>query len=386
MWVLSRSSKRYKNHAVMTPKWQTKTFLSRENVFGFVVGLSLVAVLFLVSRSGKGVKDLVSEGKDVAQQQMVFFEPPTFHFGTILQQETVRHTFRLVNRGTGAVQILALRSTCNCTIIKEKLAGMNISPSGSLVIPVEFASGSQEGAISSAVEALLECEGVRYHARARLHGNVNADFTFLPRMVDFGSLEVGEKATETIDFQPGALKGFLMKNPQPTRSEFTVSFANATNDEVQASAGKRPQLAVTFEAPVVNRSTVFSGAIEVETSSERMPMVRIPVRASVRPNVEVTPEVVVLPAAVASGESRFKIRTLQPSKIVRATILTPDGFKRLQPNIETTDLNQSWELTHIRHAQNASLADAERIDFELEVRSGIGRKEARTVSVQVQRL
>jgi len=368
-------------------KWQANTLASRENVLGFALGLSLAAVLFIVSRSGKGANDLPGGDKDATQLKVVSFNPPAFNFGTVLQQETVERMFKLVNPGTSTVQIIALRSTCNCTIIKDKLAGMSISPGGSLPIPVEFTSGSQEGPVSSTVEVLLEYKGERQYARARLHGVVNADFTFLPRMVDFGSLAAGdEKAMETIDFHAGALNDFVIKSAQSSRSEYEVSFVNSRSNSLRVSVGERQQLKVLFTPPNVNRSMVIAGTIDVQTSSERMPMIKIPVRASVRPNLEVSPEVVVFPNGIVTGESRFKISTLQPSKIVRVSIQTSAGLQELETAAMISDSSDDWVHTHVRRAANAALTDCERIDFELEVRTGIGRREARTVSVHVQRL
>src|SRR2546425_6082409 len=132
----------------MTKNWQTKTFMSRETVLGFVVGLSLVALLFAISRIGAGnrhTKTSANRNSVVVQKQVVFFDPPAFDFGAVLQQQTIHHLFKLVNNSTNEMRIVGLRSSCSCTVLDDKLVRRSVAPRDSLMIPVEFRSTTYEG-------------------------------------------------------------------------------------------------------------------------------------------------------------------------------------------------------------------------------------------------
>lgn len=369
---------------------QTKAFLSGENVIGFLVGVSLVGLFFVTSRIGNGAKgtnhkNIARKRSGVSQQQMVFFEQPAFDFGTVLQKQTIHHAFRLVNKATNEMHIVGLRSSCSCTILDEKLIRMSIPPKDSLMIPVEFHSDFSEGPVSSAVQVFLETEGKRYIVRAQMQGQVNADFTIVPRSLDFGTLEPGQKATQSVRILRGALKGITITGPRVSASPFEVS---SITNRAGFSTAELGEIAVTFVAPMARSSQVFDGVVDFETSSTRVPRATIPVSATVIPEIVTVPETIVLPRPEKSGESRITIQTLQPSRIVRVRVIADGVPQELQfaGNINNPDEGDSWGLKHLRRINNASLVKAKRVDFELEVRNGTGRNEARSASVQIRSL
>lgn len=131
---------------------------------------------------------------------------------------------------------------------------------------------------------------------------------------------------------------------------------------------------------------MFGGAVEFETSSKRVPHVRVPVSAVVAPDFEISPEVIILQHGEPTGESRVTIRSLKPSRIIRLQIMTAEGPKELPTAVVTEDLNDDLGLSHVRRVKNSSLALAQRIDFEVEIRNGAGQKETRSASVQIKGL
>jgi hypothetical protein len=353
---------------------------SPETILGFVAGSLVLTLLLLAPRIWRG------GSRDDPRHQLervAVFEPPMFDFGEVLQAEVIRHEFRLINRTTNDVRLVGLRSSCNCAVVGQEMTGTTIPPKGFLSIPVDFHSNFDEGPTVSTVEAVTESRGARYYSKAHISGSINPDFTIEPRAVDFGTLAPGEEGTRTIRLGPRALKELEIVELRTTSDLFKVSLRNGQSG---VSPPPHPEIVVSFVAPALSSGEVFGGTVEIKTSSKRNPEIGIPLRATVRPDLEIAPELIVLPRSGASGQSRFTIRTLQHSRITRILIMRHTGAQDNLPSVTPDNPDDGWNLTHVRQLANSSLAEAKAIIFELEVRNGIGRNEARSTSAQIKRL
>lgn len=224
------------------------SLLSREIMFGFLFGGCIVAVLYIAdphSREAKGRPDT---------EQPAVFDPPSFNLGTILQAEVITHEFKLINRSTNEMRIVALRTSCHCTVIDKASTGTGIPPQGFVLLPVTFDSGLDEGTVAASVEVVLETQGKRHYARADLKGQINADFRIVPRSLDFGRLKPGERATRTIQIMRGALNDLKLMQ---ARSSGIFNCAFVTNLP-GALPPELPEIAVTFDAPSISSSQVSS--------------------------------------------------------------------------------------------------------------------------------
>jgi hypothetical protein len=359
----------------------TKLFNSRsswEIVFGLLIGICVVA-------AGVWVVPLLHLRNSRENQQVVVFEPQSFDFGSVSQFETVKREYRLINRGTNELRVLGLRTTCQCTVAGGEAVGKIIAPKEALIVPVEFHSTSQHGVGAARIEALLEGGGQRYYARAFIRGVVEAEFEIEPPAVDFGSIKSGEKKFFTVQIIPlSTTSNLIVKLPEST--EF-VKMVLHTNHSVIVS--KKFELDVILQAPLVKSSQLFCKDIKLTTTSQRMPMLTIPVKAMIRPELEIAPDTVVLSSGAQAGslESRFTIGSLYPSKVVRASVLTKDHVSKEVPAImDLASPEDTWDVTHVRRIANSLLTGAEQVDFELEIRDGTARPEARSVSVQIKSL
>jgi len=313
--------------------------------------------------------------------QIVAFDPSSFDFGKVFQAEHIKHEFKLVNRSTNEIRVLALRSSCQCTLIEKELAGKIIAPKGFLRVPVDFQTSSQRGPGGANVEALLESQGQRYYAKAFINAYVDADFEFEPRSLNFGAIKVGEKATQAIKLVPRALQDLTVKQPE---SNGALKVSLSTN--IAGSSSKVFELNVTIHAPSVRFSQVFSTVLSVETSSKRVPVLIIPVSAVISPELEIAPDIIVLSGKATSGETRLTIRTFQASRVLHTVVTKSKISKEVPVTADPSGSEETWDLTHVRRIGNSFLAGAERIDFDLEVRNGTAPTEARSVSVQVKSL
>ena len=353
---------------------RTKVVLERESILGVLVGACIVVAGALLMPGFHSPKN-AQAGIEVA-----VFDPPSFNFGTVLQLVTLNHDFKLLNRTTNEIRVIGTRSSCQCTVIGN-ISEKTISPKGFLVVPVAFETGLNHGAGGAKLEVFLESRGVRFHTQAIVKAYVEPEFEFDPRVLDFGTMKASQSITKTITIVPRKEGNLTLKRPESTEM---LKVLLRTNTPVSSS--KVFDMQVTLCAPAVKCSQVINGEIHVETSSIRTPRISIPVSAVIRPELEIAPEIVVLPRGGTLGESRFTIRTLQPSRAVRALVTKSGMSKEAPAAVDTNSPEEPFATAHVCRIDNSLLWGAERIDFELVVRNGAGRQEARTVSIQVKRL
>ena len=298
----------------------------------------------------------------------VGFEPPGFDYGTVTQATNVNHTFQLVNRTTNRLRLVALRTSCDCTVVSTSLLGRVLAPNESVPIPVSFQTGPRRGPIVSTLDAVLQGEGGRYLAQAWLSGEVWPDYSFEPRAVDFGDVRPGTITDRVVVFKPEALQDFGLLPTQWSMGPFQVM--------VQPR-----QVIITFQAPDVDHGEIDTRTLQVRTSSQRAPTVTIPVSARVVPEVVVSPSLIVLTPDLLSQTTRFTLESEKPARL-RAVLLDHGEAVPLRD----AALPPAWEHRHTIEVKNAWLADAQQITFLLEVRSATGRIEARSVAAHIQRL
>ena len=134
----------------------------------------------------------------------------------------------------------------------------------------------------------------------------------------------GQCATQTTLLRPARLPAPPVIQTQLNWGPFRVSVGHekdARTDRINAA------VTVVFSAPPLRRRELFSRPLTLPTLSTRVPRVEIALKAQVVPEVEITPDPLVLGPDPASGESRFSVRTRQPSRIVRAVGKSAHGAK-----------------------------------------------------------
>ena len=189
-------------------------------------------------------------------------------------------------------------------------------------------------------------------------------------------------ATQTTLLRPARLPAPPVIQTQLNWGPFRVSVGHekdARTDRTNAA------VTVVFSAPPLRRRELFSRPLTLPTLSTRVPRVEIALKAQVVPEVEITPDPLVLGPDPASGESRFSVRTRQPSRIVRAVGKSAHGAKVVELD-QSGQEDSEWGLAHHFLVRNSSLAGARQIDVELEVQRGAGETEARSASAQIERL
>ena len=310
-------------------------------------------------------------------QEKVAIENSTFDFGTALQNKKVRHQFRLFNESSNEVIIAGLRTTCSCTLTESNLIGSKIAPKSSIFIPAIYDTGNRDGEVSSSIMVLVSSKGSRYELEATMHGNIFSDFTIDPSFVDFGVVKPGEIVKRTISFRPKALKSVTIQKPIATNVSFTVSLSSETNFA---------QVIIEFHAPTIPREQTLSDLLQFPTSSERVPVAKVYVRGKVVPDIEITPDLIIIVPSKAPENLEFSLRTLHPSHLVNITAKAPNNSNRLE--FATDDTTNAFLLEHSVRLSNISrtIGSVREIEFELEVQNGTNEVETQFVSVPIKSL
>jgi hypothetical protein len=335
-------------------------------LFCGLLTLTLIAMIIVRVRE----KDKLQEF-----QKNVTFENSTFDFGTALQNEKIRHQFRLLNESSNEVVVAGLRTTCSCTVTESNLVGTEIAPQSSIFVPATYDTGNRDGDVSSSVLVLVISKGSRYELEATIRGSIFSDFTIDPSFVDFGKVKPGEIVTRTISFRPKAIKSVIIHKPAATNDFFTVSLNHETNST---------QAVIEFHAPPIPREQTFSDLLQFPTSSERVPVAKVYVRGEVVPNIEITPDLVIFTQGKVPENLEFSLHTTHPSRLI--DVIAKDSKTKLEFATDNTlnafQLEQSVKLSNV----SGAVGNARQIQFELEVQDGTNKVETQFVSVPIKSL
>ena len=99
--------------------------------------LMIVMLIFLGAQVAKAQEEAVKSGP------MMEFKETLYNFGSIVQGDTVLHTFVFENVGTEPLKILSARGSCGCTV--PKYSHDEIAPGAKGEVQVKFNSAGKMG-------------------------------------------------------------------------------------------------------------------------------------------------------------------------------------------------------------------------------------------------
>jgi len=259
-----------------------------------------------------------------------------------------------------------------------------IPPGGHLTIPVDYEVGEGTGPLSSLISIYVAATNAiehLYEVQAHLKGTALPEFTTEPAMIDFGSLKPGEQSSKTVTFLPQNAKNLRISDPVSRVPEFQACMQQKKTDSSDA-----PSTAViTFHAPTnASRQETLSEVVRFKTSSKRVPTASIHVVGKIVPDVEIIPNMVVVPSSglAEGGQTELTVRTSELSRVMHLTRKVRNASLDIQSsnNLATADARSK---THHLRIPNALLTQAIGVSVELEVHGGADRIEARSVFVPI---
>jgi hypothetical protein len=351
---------------------------SGRKVLTIVTGVGVLFMLILWQKS---------HTKALTVSDIVVVDPPVFDFGTVFQAQTISHSFSLFNRSDLVVCVVGIKTTCSCTAVGDEVVGKIILPGKHLAIPVDYTVGDRKGPLSSFVSIfVIATNAIKdlYEVQAHMEGTALPEFTVEPDSVDFGSLKPGDQSSKIVTFRAGNAMNLKISDPVSNVQEFQVSMQQNKSNLSDVP----PTAVITFQAPTnATRQETISEVVQFKTSSERVPKASIYVVGRIVPDVEIIPNMIIVPSSGLSegGQVELTIRTGEPSHVLNLTRKYSNTSLDIQSsnNLTTAD---AWNKIHHLRIPNALLVQALGVGVELEVHDGADRIEARSVFVPIKSL
>ncbi len=209
----------------------------------------------------------------LAEGSKIAVEQADFDFGQIFQGEKVEHTFRFQNAGDEPLIIDRVRSSCGCT---AALLSTKIIAAGDVAeLKATFDSARFNGAVVKTIY-LYSNDPVQKVTELHLRGTVKQEIVMSPSRLDLQNLVVG------------VTKEFVVRLSNQSKKTLTLFGLQTTTPELVAVMSAE-QVAPGSAASITLRVTPkegnarLNGYVLLQTNSEHVPELRLPVYATVTP-------------------------------------------------------------------------------------------------------
>lgn len=117
--------------------------------FGALITLTLATAC--TTNSGVNLEERKQEyAQFVDEPSVISFEETEYNFGTVVDGDMVKHTFKFTNTGDKQLVLLDVKTTCGCTV-PEDWPKEPIAPGDGGEIKVIFNSNNKVGAVNKGI-------------------------------------------------------------------------------------------------------------------------------------------------------------------------------------------------------------------------------------------
>jgi hypothetical protein len=281
------------------------------------------------------------------------FSESVFDFGKVEQGDQVNHLFRFTNQGGQDLRIESVKTSCGCT---------------AAVISSEVIGPGQEGTISATFDTTRfageKAKSVSVYSNdpsqsvttLTLQGEITVEVEIDPPQLYLGRVRRGEETVRSVDVLYDASKLISITKVENSSPVLTI---RAQDMEQQGRKGKKLIVTLKKNAPLGR----LNDEIKVMTTSEKRPLIEIPVFGSIEGDLVVAPPQVSF-GVVRRGEGKtqeisIKSRASNPIHIVNVSSSNVD----IEPTLTTIKDGEEYKLT--LSAKNDSKAG--RIQGEVKV-------------------
>lgn len=294
------------------------------------------------------------------------FDDPIFDFGRMPSGKDVLHEYWFTNTGTGPLEILLIKPSCGCTTTGE--FDRVVQPGRKGRIPIKVATNHASGTLMKTITLQTNAPPPNNSVVLSFRGEVWKAVQADPASLYFGRLTVGEdsdrRVTQTTVISTG---GGAVMNPGNVRTSNPMFQAELT--EVQR--GAKYNLAITATPPFKIGSNYAT--VELSTGVAEVPSLQVQCNLLVSPELEVTPDSLMIPTAGASSKRPIQIRNngktpmrllnvacnnsavavqlreVEPGKAWTVMVDIPAGYRRAAPEGDSitidTDLSNRSRIT-----------------------------------------
>jgi len=206
---------------------------------------------------------------------------PEHDFGSVAQGSLVKHDFVIRNMGKGALRIESIVPSCGCTA--SSASTDTIAPGAEGLIHVEFDTQGFSGKKLKTVK-LHTNDFEEPSVMLTLSGHIEQDVEIVPTRLFFGEVRRGESKSEEVSVIVREQAGFSVGDIKSHSPFFHINF--------KEQSPKRQRFTVSIDPQA--RIGEIRSRVVVTLDSKSQRSINIPVFASVKGNIELTPSSVSL--------------------------------------------------------------------------------------------
>ena len=242
----------------------------------------------------------------------VKFDETMFDFGEVVRGAQLAHRFRFVNIGDGVLSIQGVHAACGCTAIEVE-RGKSYQPGESGFVDVKLDTSDFAGSMLKTV-TVMSNEKVMPDRTLTLKAFVKSELDVMPPLADFG--EAYPKTGQALVIAIKPLNGFALE----------LSDLKFDKDLVEATLAKNGNAYVLNVRLNEGATSGFlRSTITMKTNSTYLKDLQVPVRGTIKGDIETAP------AYVEFG-------AINPKELARRTI-TLKGQKGFDVAGMRTELN-----------------------------------------------
>ena len=275
----------------------------------------------------------------------IAFSTTTVDFGTIKRGQKLMAKFPFTNSGLGPLVIQGVQAPCDCTTV-EAFNGKTYAPGEAGTLNVTFDSTDYNGHVAKALTVVTN-ERAMPDRTLSISATVNSDLEANPPLVDFGEVFVNQTPEQQV----------IVKNNM--KSDLKIERLSFNDDLLEVSLSKESK---DWLIHVKLKPTVPIGflneTIFVKNNSQALPEMPVPVRATIKGQISLTPSYIEFGSVAEreksnrqmnlSGLEAFDVTSNRVELNINGT-KSEDSDKVLKINVLPADKNGkkvSLELTN----------------------------------------
>lgn len=205
------------------------------------------------------------------------FEDSSFDFGEVYRGTALTHRFKFINAGDGPLTMQGVHAACGCTAVEiEK--GKSYAPGESGFVEVKLDTTDFAGTLVKTV-TVMSSEKLLPDRTLTMKAYVKTELEASPPLADFGDVPSMNGATTSITIKP--LGGFKLE----------VKDLVFNKDALEATVVKKDanEYTLTLKVKPGLKPGFLKEQVIVRNNSAHLPEMPVPVRATVKGNIDYAP-------------------------------------------------------------------------------------------------
>lgn len=225
---------------------------------------------------GETEKDSVLRAARQVYLGQIRFDENAFDFGRIKRGEKLSHRFTFKNIGKGPLKVQGVHASCGCTAA-EVNTDKEYAPQDSGAVDITFDTTDFNGSVVKTVTVMTNERQVPDRTLS-IRAIVVSEFEVTPPLADFGQL---------LSQNGGAQQIFIKALPG---QKFVIEKIRFNAEALQvSSSAKDGGYLLNIELKKNVTPGFLKETIHVKNNSKSLPELRLPVRATIRGNIEIEP-------------------------------------------------------------------------------------------------